>query len=167
MANATPEALIAHLEGTLPEMQRRKGPHSIIAKTIEGSLLSGTRDDLDAGELALNHFLKFYEQLTLDESRRRVQGENERATKLEAKRQAMNQKAAEQETRFKAIEKEESERPKTRQQDVFWDWHLSDGLDFSRHDPLSAGKRRHFVAKAPRSKKRSKATPAPTKRKRK
>ena len=161
MPKATREALIAILEGALAEVTRRKGPHSTITKTLEGALQSGTHDDLRAGEFAFNRFSWYYEEPTLEDSRKKVQEENETARKLEAKQQEMIRKAKAQETKIKETEKEDSDRVKPRLQDVFGDWVLSDGTDFSRHDPLSAGKRRHLIAKARRRKRPSKPTPRP------
>ena len=165
MAETSRDTLIHVLERDLMEMKRRKGPHSIIATTLQDALQSGTPLDLRAGVFAADYFFQHYEQLPLEECRKRVQKKIERARELEAKRQEEIEKAKEQETKFKEIENRESERVKAQPQNAFWDWGLSDGIDFSRRDSLSTGKKRHLIAKAPRLKKHPKANAPRPKRK--
>jgi hypothetical protein len=72
MAETNRDTDIDILQRHLTEVTRRKGPHSIIAKTLTAALRSGNDRDLSAGLFAYTHFDKYYEQLTLEESLRRV-----------------------------------------------------------------------------------------------
>ena len=69
MTEVNRDTRIDVLQRHLTEMRIRKGPHSKIAKTLAAALRSGTDRDLAAGLCAYTHFDKYYEQLTLEESR--------------------------------------------------------------------------------------------------
>jgi hypothetical protein len=139
MAEMDRDAVIALLRRDLAEMRRRKGPHSVIARTLEDALLSGTDEDLRAGIFASTHFLRYYEQLTLAESGR----------------QAKAQRAAER--RQKGLKEWAAgiEEARTIPRKVFEDAGLPDGPDFSRPDSLSTARKRHWLAKTSRVKRRS------------
>lgn len=152
------------LQRHLTEMRRRKGPHSIIAKTLAAALRCGTDRDLAAGLFAYAYFNQYYEQLTLEESRSRARPSRP-PTKVISSRPATEQDIeraraparAEQERKdrdFWAKEIEKRERERALPHTAFGDSRLPDGPDFARHDKRSTAGRRHLLAKAPRSKRR-------------
>ena len=61
MTEAINDTRVDVLEQHLTEMRRRKGPHSIIAKTLAAALRSGTDRDLAAGLYAYTYFDHYYE----------------------------------------------------------------------------------------------------------
>ena len=161
MAEAKGDTVIDVLQRHLTEVTRRKGPHSTIAKTLTAALRSGNDRDLSAGLFAYAHFDKYYEQLTLEVSRQRVRLarpptevlRSPPATKEDIER-ATAEAEQERKERKEKEERETLEKQKANSRKAFEESRLPDGLDFSRHDPRSASRKRHLLAKAPRSERR-------------
>lgn len=158
MTEVNRDTRIDVLQRHLTEMRIRKGPHSKIAKTLAAALRSGTDRDLAAGLCAYTHFDKYYEQLTLEESRWKARPSrpptkvlpSPPATKQDIERaKAQAEKERKEREWREALEKERALPHK-----AFGDSRLPDGPDFSLPDKLSTRKMRHVVNKTRRSKKR-------------
>jgi hypothetical protein len=136
MADANRESDIEALQRHLNEVTKRIGPHSTIAETLTAALGSGNDGDLSAGLFAYTHFDQHYEQLTLEESRRRVH-----LARLHDEREKKQREWRER------LEREGAQRHRPVGEAPF-----PDGPEFSH--PLSTSGRRHLLAKTPRSKRR-------------
>jgi hypothetical protein len=132
-------ALITLLQTVLEEVRIRKGPFSTIARTLESALQSGTCEDLGVGRIAVEYFVRYGEQYTLEE--------------LCEKRAARRNRSDEDAKRVEELQKWVEELlKKVAERARFGESQVPDNSGLEEFHPLSGRKTRHLLAKAPRRK---------------
>jgi hypothetical protein len=149
---AQPSDNAAYLAEKAKELVIRKGPHSVIVRTLRDALRSGTDEDLRRGKIAFDIWQQTGEQRRLLDIPKAVP----KLPKIPPV--ASDPKQEELRVWAEAFEKKMSQ-PRNEFSETNYRSALSEDIDFSRADRLSTSKRRQCLARRPRPKLRPKPRP--------
>ena len=135
----------AFLEDKVAKLKVAKGPFSVIVKTVEEALRSGTVEDLRRGALALDIYEQLGEQRGLAQIPRRL-APIQLPTVTTTNNQMVSNRTATPPAAGR-VAKSKASAPTVRSAEMFIPSH---DIDFSRPDSLSTSKRRHLLARRTR-----------------